>query len=432
MHCLLTALGSYGDVYPMIGLGAALRERGHEVTLATNPHFATDVAAAGLELEELATAEEYDRLTQTPGLWSARKGLSVVFREAAVGLLQRLDELVRAKSRPGETLLVAHGLDLASRVAAETLGLPAVSVVYAPMALWSDATPPRMPAGFAPPGAPRWLHRLQFALGDRLFVGSIVMKPLEEFRAAQGLAPIRGNFLDWYYGVAPALCLFPDWFVSPDGVLPSDWPSGTVTTGFPLGDGAAGRDERPLSESLETFLDAGDPPIVFTPGSGMRFGHGFFAAAVDACQRLGRRGVLLTKYREQLPAQLPASIAAPGFTPLTQLLRRSAAFVHHGGVGSSARGLAAGVPQLIQPMAFDQFDNAWRLRLLGVAEELVASRFTGRRVAESLERLLDSGDVRRSVAHWAPRCDSRAALQRACEELERRFESSPAAALKHQ
>ncbi|QDV75536.1 glycosyltransferase [Botrimarina mediterranea] len=423
MHCLLTALGSYGDVYPMIGLGAALRGRGHDVTLVTNPHFASDVAAAGLDLVELATAEEYDRLTLTRGLWGARSGLAVVFREAAIGLLQRLDGVVRAKSRPGETLLVAHGLDLASRVAAEELGMPAVSVVYAPMALWSDETPPRMPAGFAPPGAPRWLHKLQFALGDRTFVGSIVMKPLNEFRASHGLPPIRGSFLDWYYGVAPALCLFPDWFASPDGEAPGDWPHGTVTTGFPLGDGAGGRDDEPLSDALNAFLDADDPPIVFTPGSGMRFGHKFFEVAIDACQRLGRRGVLLTKYADQLPARLPSSIIAPGFTPLAQLLERSAAFVHHGGVGSSARGLAAGVPQLVQPKAFDQFDNAWRLRRLGVAEELTTSRFKGRRVAERLERLLTSSKVTQAVKHWQAKCDSQEALRLACEELERRFES---------
>jgi rhamnosyltransferase subunit B len=423
MHCLLTALGSYGDVYPMIGLGMALRERGHDVTLVANPHFASDVAAAGLEMVELATADEYDRLTLTRGLWGARSGLAVVFREAAIGLLQRLDELVRTHSRPGETLLVAHGLDLASRVAAEKLGMPGVSVVYAPMALWSNATPPRMPAGFAPPGAPLWLHKLQFALGDRTFVGSIVMKPLNEFRASHGLPPVRGSFLDWYYKVAPALCLFPDWFASPDGVLPSDWPTGTVTTGFPLGDGAAGRDDEPLSDALKAFLDAGDPPIVFTPGSGMRFGHKFFAAAVDACQRLGRRGVLLTKYHDQIPPRLPPSIIAPGFTPLTQLLERSAAFIHHGGVGSSARGLAAGVPQLVQPKAFDQFDNAWRLRRLGVAEELIASRFTGRRVAERLDKLLTSPSVAQSVKHWETKCDSQSALRHACEELERRFAS---------
>jgi rhamnosyltransferase subunit B len=423
MHCLLTALGSYGDVYPMIGLGIALRERGHDVTLVANPHFTADIAAAGLEMVELATAEDYDRLTQTAGLWSARTGLAVVFREAAVGLLHRLDELVRTHSRPGETLLVPHGLDLASRVVAEKLGMPAVSIVYAPMALWSNETPPRMPAGFAPPGAPLWLHKLQFALGDRTFVGSIVMKPLNEFRASHGLPPIRGSFLDWYYKVAPALCLFPDWFASPDGVVPSDWPPGTVTTGFPLGDGAAGRDDEPLSDTLEAFLDAGDPPIAVTPGSGMRFGHKFFTAAVDACQRLGRRGVLLTKYADQLPERLPASVIAPGFTPLAQLLARSAAFVHHGGVGSAARGLAAGVPQLVQPKAFDQFDNAWRLRRLGVAEELTTSRFTGRRVAERLERLLTSPSVAQAAKHWQAKCDSQAALRHACEELERRFES---------
>lgn len=423
MHCLLTALGSYGDVYPMIGLGAALRERGHDVTLATNPHFAADVAAAGLELVEVALAEDYDRLTRQRGLWGPITGFGVVFREAAFGLFEKVWSLLEQRVRPSETIVVAHGLDLASRVAAEKWRLPVASAIFAPMALWSGETPPRMSAGFAAPLAPRWLHRFQFSALDVTIVRQVIQPKIEAFRAAQGLPPLRERLIDWYYRVAPPVCLFPDWYLSPDGELPSDWPAGTVTTGFPLGDGVAGRDKHPLIDSLVAFLDVGDPPIVFTPGSAMRFGHRFFEAAVDACQRLDRRGVLLTKYAEQLPNKLPTNVIAPGFTPLAQLLERSAAFVHHGGVGSSARGLAAGVPQLVQPKAFDQFDNAWRLRRLGVAEELTTSRFTGRRVAQSLERLLTSPSVSQAVKHWQAKCDSQEALRLACEELERRFES---------
>ncbi|TWT99095.1 MurG-like transferase [Botrimarina colliarenosi] len=421
MHFLLTALGSYGDVFPMIGLGASLQARGHAVTLATNPYFADEAAAANLTMVEVGTAEDYVRMTRNRSLWGRTSGLEVVFREAAIGLLEPLYKLVTERAQPGETLVIAHGLDLASRVAAESRGVSVTSLVYAPMALWSNLAPPRLPAGFASPRAPLWLHRLQFLVGDWFYVRRVITPPLEAFRASHGLPPLEQGFFDWYYGVAPPLCLFPDWFVSPSGATPADWPRGTVTTGFPLGDSAGGRDELALAEPLEAFLDAGTPPIVFTPGSAMRYGERFFAAAIDACGRLGRRGVLLTKYPEQLPAALPDTVIAPGFTPLGRLLPRSAGFVHHGGIGSSARGLAAGVPQLIQPMAFDQFDNAWRLRRLGVADELRAERFSGERAAKKLGRLLESSAVAEATRTWKERCDAPAALAAACDELERRF-----------
>lgn len=418
MHCLLTAIGSYGDVFPMIGLGAALKSRGWRVTIATNPHFASEVAAAGLELEAISTADRYDTLTRDPKLWSAVWGLGVVFRQGALAVLEELYGLIERCYTPGETVIAAHGLDLSSRIAAETLGAPVASIVYAPMALWSEKSPPRAPAGFAPPGAPNWLHRLHFFAGEKLLLDRVVRPKLNDLRAKHGLPPIAARFWDWYYGVAPPICLFPDWFVSPDCGLPNDWPAGTATTGFPMGDST--RDPT-LSPEVEAFLDAGDPPIAFTPGSAMRRGERFFAAAVDACRRLGRRGVLLTKYADQLPANLPDTILAPGFTPLAKLLERSAAFVHHGGIGSSARGLAAGVPQLIQPMAFDQYDNAWRLRCLGIADELPPRRFTGRRAAEKLDRLLNDPGVSQACERWKERVDPEQALAAASGLLESRL-----------
>lgn len=419
MHCLLTALGSYGDVYPMIGLGSALRGRGHDVTVVTNPHFAGEVTAAGLELATVGTAEDYDRLTRTPGLWSPTRGLGIVFREGALGVLDELYGLIERLHRPSETVIAAHGLDLASRIAAETLGVPVASIVYAPMAMWSDASPPRMPAGLASPASPRWLHRLQFALAERFFLKPAVMSQLEAFRSLHGLAPVSGNYWDWYYGVAPPIALFPDWFVDPAGQLPADWPAGTVTTGFPLGDDAGGRGEA-LDPAVESFLEEGTPPIVFTPGSAMRVGERFFAAAIGACQQLGRRGVLLTKYPEQLPTNLPATILAPGFTPLARLLPRSAAFVHHGGIGSCARGLAAGIPQLIQPMGFDQYDNAWRLKQLGVADELKPSRFTANSVATKLASLLESNETATNTQRWSKQIDTIESLSKACAAIEAR------------
>lgn len=421
MHCLLTALGSYGDVFPAVAVGAAMQQRGHRVAVVANPHFADLVENAGLALEPIGTREDYERLTRTRGLWEPRRGLGVVIEEGALGLLEPLYELVTRVADPADTVIAAHGLDLASRVAAETTSVRVASLVYAPLALWSNESPPRMPIGVASPASPRWLHRLQFAAAERLVVPR-VLRPLARFRESLELDPVSGSYADWYYRVAPPMALFPDWFVDPTEATPTDWPAGAVTTGFPFGDALV--DGR-LPSGLQAMLDAGDPPIVFTPGSAMRDGERFFRTAVAACERLGRRGVLLSKYADHLPSELPPSVVAPGFTPLAKLLPRCAAFVHHGGIGSSARALAAGVPQLIQPMGFDQFDNAWRLRRLGVAEELKPTRFTTDRVAASLDRLTRDAGVAAASRGWAERCDRGAALEAACRALEARFAQKP-------
>ena len=82
---LISAIGSYGDVHPMVGLGEALASRGHRVKLITNPYFADVVAAAGLELLPIGTREQYLELSQHPDLWHPMRGSKLVISEAAGG-----------------------------------------------------------------------------------------------------------------------------------------------------------------------------------------------------------------------------------------------------------------------------------------------------------------------------------------------------------
>jgi rhamnosyltransferase subunit B len=148
-----------------------------------------------------------------------------------------------------------------------------------------------------------------------------------------------------------------------------------------------------LDAELQRFLDAGAPPIAFTPGSAMRHAHEFFNSAVSACQMLGRRGLLVTRHADHLPENLPAEIRSVEYAPFSQLLPRCAAVVHHCGIGTSAQSLAAGIPQLATPMNHDQPDNADRLFRLGVSRTLPVRRFTARAAAAALDELLRSATI---------------------------------------
>jgi len=105
---------------------------------------------------------------------------------------------------------------------------------------------------------------------------------------------------------------------------------------------------------------------------------------------------------------LPPHALHAAYAPFSRVLPRAAAVVHHGGIGTCAQGLAAGIPQLLMPMAFDQPDNAMRLRRLGVGDWVVPRRFTASRVARSLEQLLADETVagacrRQGLADGGPR-----------------------------
>jgi rhamnosyltransferase subunit B len=410
-HFIITALGSYGDVHPMVGLGTALSARGHRVQIISNPYFEDVVTRSGLELLPIGTLDDYLRLTQHPDLWHHIRGPRLVLTQAVFEMMRPIYELLTNHITPGDTRLCAHPLDLASRVAGEKLGVPVASINFAPVMFWTLHDTPRLKGALLGPRVPKWLKRLQFWFADAIVSQRLWGNELNRMRHELGLAPANRIFTRWLHATDLTLGLFPEWFCPPQ----PDWPPNTRAVGFPLWDSD---NDSQLSDDVHDFLAAGPAPIAFSPGSANREAQPFFAAAVEACQRLGRRGILLTKYADQLPTQLPLAVRHFGFVPLSKLLPYSAALVHHGGIGSCAQGLAAGVPQLVQPMSYDQFDNARRLVRLGVAKEISRRAFRGPAVAAALSPLLESSNVAARCRALAARCNGPAALAAACDALE--------------
>jgi len=144
---------------------------------------------------------------------------------------------------------------------------------------------------------------------------------------------------------------------------------------------------------LEEFLSSGAPPIVFTPGTGHQHAARYFNTALKALKRLGRRGLFITPHAAQLPDSLPSSVMWQAHVPFASLLPRAAVVVHHGGIGITADAFRAGTPQLIVPFAYDQFDNGFRAKRLGVAEVLLAKRLSVGRMQKRLAHLLADQNV---------------------------------------
>ena len=102
----------------------------------------------------------------------------------------------------------------------------------------------------------------------------------------------------------------------------------------------------------------------------------------------------------------------------TRCTAAARALVHHGGIGSSAQALRAGIPQLVAPQAYDQYDNAMRLQALGVADVLPSGAAGLARMPHRLARLLDSPGVPAACARWAARTEARSARDAAVRLVE--------------
>ncbi|MFH8381279.1 glycosyltransferase [Kitasatospora sp. NPDC018058] len=380
MRILLMAAGSYGDIAPYTGLGARLQEAGHEVALAAPETFGELVSGSGLEFRPLAV----DPRGRPAGV---KEGRSVLLARAAAFIDRLGDGLADAAAPGADLLLLATTTAPLGWHLAEAMDVPSLGVYLQPT----------LPTGEFPPvvGTPRslgrWGNRVAGALGQRV-VDRLHAGAARRLRARLGLPvcsqPARRRSLErlnWpvLHGFSPTLV-----------PRPTDWREGLQVVGnwWPY----VAADYR-LPTEVEDFLRAGPPPVFIGFGS-MAAGQGerLGALAVDALRRAGVRGVLQSGW---------AGIAADGADggdvltvgeiPHAQLFPHMAAVVHHGGAGTAAAVLRAGVPSVPVPVTADQPFWAGRLTRLGAATDPIPyAELTAVGLADAIRQAVAGGALR--------------------------------------
>ena len=92
--------------------------------------------------------------------------------------------------------------------------------------------------------------------------------------------------------------------------------------------------------------------------------------------------------------------------------------VYHGGIGTCAQTLLAGIPQLLMPMAHDQLDNLSRVHDLGTGDGLAPKRFKAKQIAATLDRLLHDSAVKLRAGEISRRFDPPGWMARTCDLIE--------------
>jgi len=380
VNVLIAAAGSYGDVYPFIGLARELRRRGHAIVFCTNEYFRAAAEAEGLQFAGVGSAALYEETIRNPDIWHPTRGTRIVFDTVARYLSQSYEAL-KLHFRPGETVLVASTLVLGARLLRETHGGPLVTVHLAPNVFRSAHGVIHLPSGSSlGAGVPGWIKRGFWWMVDRAVIDPLLAPRLNAFRAELGLAPVHRVFNDWIHSPDRVIGLFPDWFAEPQ----PDWPAQARLAGFPLYDAA---EHEPLPDELESFLVAGTAPVLFAPGTANTAATAFFETSLAACELAGRRALFVSRFGSQLPGSLPDWARHFDYLPFSAVLPRCSAFVSHGGIGSVSQAFQAGVPQIVRPMGFDQFENGSRAAGLGVARVLPVQRYGATAIAEALDAL---------------------------------------------
>jgi UDP:flavonoid glycosyltransferase YjiC (YdhE family) len=392
-----------GNVLPLIGWGRALRDRGHRVTLVGEDLLSkiADREGFGHLAVGLSPMLERNRAgDRARGAWDRLQLLRSEYEWVLRGSCAALMPVVQDK----DVVVAAPYWVVGARIACERHGAPLATVYLQPWKL------PRDPD--AEPGKPWFSPFQRVGRGIRQKLGNLAMaRKLNIYRRELGMSPVRRP-LEWWNSPDAVLAFFPDWF-SP---RQRSWPAQLQHVGFPLFDRW---DSDWKNEELDNFLAAGDPPLVFSQSSNATEDRSYIDVSIAAAERLKRRAVILTTMPEQLPNPLPSHVRYFGFVPISVLLPRSAAFIHHGGVGTLSQTLAAAVPQLVVPQIWDQPDNCRWLAKLGVSRQLTVQQYRVDQVTEQLKYLLESDDVREKCRNLAQQIPVQNSFDAACESLER-------------
>ena len=373
-------IGSRGDVQPILALALALREAGHAPLVAAPPEFAGWADKLGLPFAPVGRDVQ---------AWLAERAEAVAspvatFREATGWIGEEIDDQYARLDEisEGADIVVGGGLVLAGAAAAEKRGVPYHYVIYSPQ--WIPAA--EHPAIAVPfQRLPGWMNRLTHwamrGMWQRLFLDRF-----NTCRQRMGLSA-REDIWDLAWGREVILASEPFLSRSPEQ---SALPCPVTQVGalsYPE-DGA-------LDDELVSFVESGPAPVYVGFGSMTdprpdRTWEAITSAVADA----GQRAVIGWSASRASPAEIPAHCHVVESAPHGALFGRMAAVVHHGGAGTVATALRAGVPQVIVPHLFDQFYWGARVHDHGLGPRPVPRKqLTRLRLARSLDACLADGQA---------------------------------------
>ncbi len=417
MRIVLSNIGTFGDINPLVALALELKRRGHTPVMAIPNVYRPKIEPLGLEFHAIRPDIDPTNSILVEMVYDVKHGTEHGLRDFLFpSLRQTYDDLMDAATKPVRAdLLLLGELNYAGPLVAEKTGIPWASYVLAPLSFFSAFDPPVLPP------YPK-LARADRVKGFGRLIRRVARlttrkwpEPIYALRAELGLPRGANPLFDAKHSPNLVLAMFS----SVLGVAQKDWPENTLITGFCFYDSDAGNSALPAH--LEDFISAGEPPVVFTLGSAAVLAAGdFYEVSAKAAMTLGARAVLLVGNdpRNRPQFDLPDSICVAEYAPYSALFPRCAMVVHQGGVGTTAQCLRAGKPMVIMPYSHDQPDNARRMKRLGVSRTIPRDRYTPPRVARVVSAVQVDGEMAALSNEIARQIQSEDGIRSACDALE--------------
>jgi rhamnosyltransferase subunit B len=376
---LIVGKGGYGDMFPMLAVAQELKNRGHAISIAAEAHHGPSIRPLGIPLTP-TDADSHRRKTNSSGYLA---NITKLLGKFSSKHIETEYEVVHQAAKDVD-LIIGNQVAYTAAIVRKKLGKPWVFCAPSPLAIPSRLDPPLFP----------YLHGLQSLTRPFGIPPDIYINIAREVSRLNMLSSIRlqrrvgindnrhPRFEGMYSDDLNLLMTSPALLTHQP-----DWPAKTFLSGFTWFEPSFLKNAK-KSEKLSNFLRSGPPPIVFAPGGSKRIAPGrFYTESIAACKKLGCRGILLAakRFHDELP--VCDDILVIGYTPYAELLDGAAAIVHSGGIGALGWGLKYGVPSVMIPSSWDQYDNARLATQKGIAVTLKSRSFNASELADALRNL---------------------------------------------
>lgn len=394
MQITVFAAGSRGDIQPCIALSRGLTQAGYRVRLAAPQDFAAFVESHGVDfyplrgdVQQIMASDTGRKFMETAGANPIKSILAM--RTLIAPIVRSMSDDAYTACRDADALICLGVFSAFGHAIAQALNIPVMNTEPAPLLPTRAFPAPSWPIQRNLGGAHNYLSGLLM-----LSVIWLWYRPfIRQFRQRLGLPSLSVAGQYRALRAAPMLSAYSPSVIS----HPTDWPDGAHVTGYFFLDDP--NDWQPPS-ALKAFLEAGDPPVYVGFGSMAGSTPERRAGTVlEALARSGQRGLLLTGWGGLRTESTPDNVFVLDSAPHSWLFPRMAAVVHHGGAGTTAEGLRAGIPTVIVPFVFDQPFWGAHIKAMGLGPAPIPQKsLTADRLADAIKIAVTDPGIRQRAA----------------------------------
>ncbi|MCB0034863.1 MAG: glycosyltransferase family 1 protein [Anaerolineales bacterium] len=428
MHITLLTIGSRGDVQPFVALAAGLQAAGFRTRLATHARFEALAAEYGLEFAPIHTDPQAMLHSDAGRAWldSDRNPIGLIWNMIRLGkpIFEQLIQDAEAAC-VGTDLIIYSLFGNAAYSIGQKMGIPTILAnlqpMFGPTAAFPAPGSPTWPSAIPLLGS--WYNKFSYRLVEQVFWQPF--RPLVNQWRKEHLGlpkiPFWGPYKQLYEDRAPSLYAY-----SPAVIpRPAEWPEWYHVTGYWFLDEPT--DWAPPAD-LQAFLEAGPPPVYIGFGSMTDKNPAELTnMIVTALTKAGQRGILHSGWAGLNTAALPDTIFVVDEIPHAWLFPHMAAVVHHGGAGTTAAGLRAGVPNLVVPYFADQHFWGEQVTDLGVGPAALPRRsLTAAQLGLAIQTAVSNQPMRDKAAALGAQIRQEDGVARAIELIKQWWPSQAA------